>query len=72
MGTHTIIQINQITGKGTLFSGGEFTKIIPFEMYILTIYMGHSMEVGKEAKINRVYMYVGQIIAAAACSYNRS
>ena len=34
MGTHAIIQINQIAGKGTLFSGGEFTKIIPFEMFI--------------------------------------
>jgi len=33
-GHNAIIQINQIAGKGTLFSGGEFTQIIPYEMYI--------------------------------------
>jgi hypothetical protein len=46
MGTHDAIilfylfiqKINQIVGNGTLFSGGEFTKIIPFEiMYRFSI-----------------------------------
>jgi len=70
MGTQAIIQINQIAGKGTLFSGGEFTQIIPFEMYI---YKGHRHSVrvyGRGRKKEYNIFAIGQIIAAA-CSWAR-